>query len=195
MDPTVVEAVKTVLLEATKILGPAIVAALVTYKATRAHLELKIRELEQTHAYGAREHWFKYYKDRQDQLAKDHERLNEGLGRILGMASGYVEGNQETQSHLVSTLAETVLTFSKLTASEIEATACDMEENGLSDSPDRKKLISYLEPLCHIDQSATFESLKRNLFLILEVHQFLQRCNDTLLRQQMRRTFSRYVDA
>ncbi|MBU4510210.1 hypothetical protein KJ830_04075 [bacterium] len=53
-----IEGVKTItegIVEIAKILGPAIITALVGYKVGKSQIEVKLRELEKTHAYSASE--------------------------------------------------------------------------------------------------------------------------------------------
>jgi len=46
------------------VLGPAIITALVGYKVGKSQIEVKLRELEKTHAYSASEKLFEYYQNR-----------------------------------------------------------------------------------------------------------------------------------
>jgi len=66
-----IEGVKTItegIVEISKILGPAIITALVGYKVGKSQIEVKLRELEKTHAYSASEKLFSYYQNREKEL-------------------------------------------------------------------------------------------------------------------------------
>lgn len=195
MDAATVELIQTVATDAIKILGPAIIAAFATYKATQAQFEIKLQELEKAHEFGAREHLFRYYKDRQIQLSKEYEQLNHSLGNTLGYATGYVTGAEEEQSEFLATLAEYVEMYSKITPTEIDTTARDMEQNGLKETDDYKKLVAYVEPLRHLDSGKTLQALRKNIFAITDAYHFLQHCNQLLLQKQMTKVFTKYTEA
>jgi hypothetical protein len=91
MDPEFLRVVESVLLDGIKILGPALIAAIATYKGMKAQSELKLQERFKDHEFRAREHLFDYYKNRQVNLSKSHDELAESLGSLLGQASVYNE--------------------------------------------------------------------------------------------------------
>ena len=194
MDASTVELIETITTDAIKILGPAIIAAFATYKATQAQFEIKLRELEKAHEFGAREHLFKYYKDRQTQLSKDYEQLNHFLDNTLGFATGYVVGAGEEQSEFLSTLAEHVERYSKITPTEIDTTARDMEQNGMKETDDYRRLVAYIEPLQNLDKDKTLQALRKNIFAIANAYHFLQHCNQLLLQKQMIKVFTKYIE-
>lgn len=195
MEAATIELIQTIATDAIKILGPAIIAAFATYKATQSQFEIKLRELEKAHEFGAREHLFKYYQDRQVQLSKDYEKLNQSLGNTLGYATGYVAGAEEEQSEFLSMLAEYVEMYSKITPTEIDTTARDMEQNGLMETEDYRKLVAYVEPLRNLDKGKTLQALRKNIFAIVDAYHFLQHCNQTLLQKQMAKIFTKYIEA
>ena len=55
MDATTIEAIKPIVTDSIKILGPAIIAAYATYKATMGQLNIKIKDLDKKHEFGVRE--------------------------------------------------------------------------------------------------------------------------------------------
>lgn len=66
-----IESVKTItegIVEVAKIWVPAIITATVMYKIGKIQLEVKLRELEKSHAYFASEKLFEYYQNREKEL-------------------------------------------------------------------------------------------------------------------------------
>lgn len=195
MDTATTEMIKTITSDAIKILGPAIIAALATYKATQRQFEVQLKELEQTHEFGAREHLFKYYKDRQVQLAKDYEQLNRSLGELIGFATGYsAVGQKEEDIEFLSTIMQFANMYARTTPVEIETTTHDMERNGLKDTEDYKKLLAYSKSLQNLNNEVTLHALRRNVFIIVEAYHFLQHCNQALLQKQMEKVFTKYTE-
>ena len=196
MEPATIELIKVVATDAVKILGPAGIAAYATYQAAKAQFEIKLKELEKTHEFGAREHLFRFYKERQQKLSKDYERLSESLCHSLGYVAGYTEnGERCTDSSMLKTFGETVEIFSKIAPIEIDVTARDMKRNDLSNSEDYSRLSNYKKKITALSTEKTFEALKKNIFLILELYHFLMMINQMLLQHQIDKVFVKYTEA
>ncbi|MDZ7661397.1 hypothetical protein [Thiohalophilus sp.] len=194
MDAEVVRLIETVSLDAIKILGPAIIAAFATYKATKIQYEIKLQEITKGHEFKAREHLFDYYKERQAKLSMSHEELNRALSQLLGMSaasSDYDEG--DSTSKIVDSFSGISGLYTELAPFEIEATLKDFESKGLSEAIEYIKLQSYTDRLRDLQEPINYYSIKDNVFLLLEVYSFLERCNQILLETQIERLFSEYV--
>jgi hypothetical protein len=193
MDAATVDLIKTIGTDSIKILGPAIITALVAYKVAQRQLEIKLKELEKTHEFVAREHLFMYYKERQNKLAEGHEALADFLGQILGTATTIGAADKDIAEDMIPPVAELIVAYSNMTPAEIRITSRDMERSGLKDTEDYNRLIAYLEPIRNLDKSGTLSALRKNVFTILEAYHFLQYCNQSLLQREMDKVFARYV--
>ena len=195
MDPLIADLIKTISLESIKILGPAVIAAYATYRATKTQYEIKLQELTKSHEFKARENLFDYYKNRQQKLSKSHEELNNTLGQILGMAATV---DDEMESKSIDNLQSSYMSIAKLYAglipSEIDTTLADLEKKGLSNTPEYKKLAGFREIIKNIRENIGFEQLKENIFIMLEIYSFLERGNQLLLARQIEGVFSKYID-
>ena len=194
MEVEVAKVIETISIDAIKILGPAIIAAFATYKATKTQYEIKLNEITKSHEFKAREHLFDYYKERQIKLSKSHEELKNVLCQLLGMsisASDY-KGNNSI-GKLVDSFAGASSLYSGLAPFEIETTLRDFESKGLSETREYAKLQSYTDKLKDIQKPEDYPSIKNNVFILLEVYSFLERCNQMLLEAQIENLFSNYV--
>lgn len=187
---------KDIAIEAIKILGTAAIAAFATYRAAKIQFDIKLKELQSTTEFGAREHMFKYYTDRQDKLNNSYEKLSESLGCSLGHASGFVmgageEGANESKEYLKmwSGFADF---YAKTTPSEIDITARDMEKNGLKDTPEYERLIAYKDQISSLVQENTIESFRNCIYSVLEVLHCLQQCNQSILEKRIEEVFETY---
>jgi len=189
MEPATAE----LLTDAIKILGPAAIASWATYRASKAQLELKLKQTKSTQEFGARQHLFRYYRERQEQLAKDYAKLRGSLEEGLGFATGLADTLGDKSGLLIQTMAECISTYSAITPSEIEVTARDMEKNGLAETPDYEKLKSYKGRISELKLDRNLESLRKSTFTIVEAYHFLQHCNSKLLQTQMEKLFGRYL--
>jgi len=192
VEPTIFELIKDITPDAIKILGPAIITAIVAYKISKAQSELKLKEIEKTQQFKAREHLFIYYKERQKQLAQDFAKLSDSLEHDLGLVAGLTDTRADENSELIKTMAQYTQMYSAIMPIEIDITVRDMEKNGLTGIPDFEKLQSYQDKISHLATEKTFQTLQKNILIILEAYRFLQLCNQQLLQKQMEKTFHNY---
>ncbi len=193
MDPATINLIQTIATDAIKILGPAIIAAYATYYASKAHFQTKLKELDKTNEFSARKCLFDFYKERQEKLQKEYEKLTESLGQSVGFAAGVEEDDDQTIRNMLSTYTEMVLMHSKLTPVEIETTLRDMRQHNLESSSEYKKLESYIKRIKDLKPGATFDVLRENVFEIVEAYHFMLLCSHMVLQRQMDKVFSKYV--
>jgi len=191
MDPATIELIK----DAIKILGPAVIAAWATYMASKSHFELRLKEIETKQEFGARQHLFRYYKERQTQLAQEYAKLRGELEGTLGYVAGLTKGSGDEDSTLVRILSESMEMYSAITPTEIDITMRDMEKSDLTETSDYEKLKSCKEKISNLATEKTFQTLQKNIFTIVEVYHLLQICNQNLLQRQMEMMFQKYLGA
>lgn len=181
------------LTDAIKILGPAGIVAWATYRASRAQLELKLKEIKSAQEFGAREHLFRHYKDRQQQLAEEYTKMRGSLEETVGFAGGLREGSAREPAFL-DTMNEYTQMYCAIGPEEINVTLQDMDKDGLAETSDYQNLESYKDKIKTLQPSGDLRSLQRNIFIIVQAYHFLQHCNNKLLQTQMERTFRKYLD-
>ena len=189
MNPAIIELIE----DAIKILGPAIIASWATYRAAKSQFELRLREVESKQEFGARQHLFHYYKERQNQLSQEYSKLRGELKETLGFAAGINEDTGDEDSKIVKLLSESMEMYCAITPIEIDITMRDMEKNSLTKTADYEKLKSYKEKINNLATEKTFQSLQKNTFTLVEVYHLLQICNQYLLQRHMEIMFQKYL--
>jgi hypothetical protein len=194
MDTATIEAIKTVAIEAIKILGPAVIAAFATYKLSKIQFTSKLKELERRHEFNAREVLFNYYKNRQSKLSDDYTKLTGSLNQVLGQAAAFTELTEEQSDKFMKILSEDINLFSKITPTELKLIAKDMELNGFKESEEYSKLISFKDVMNNLEKGNSLDSLQRNINSIIEVYHMIIVCNDMLIQKQMDKLFKKYLE-
>lgn len=191
MDPLQIDLIKTVSLEAIKILGPAVVAALTGYWAARLQYVSKLKELERSNEFNARQQLFDYYKNQQAKLAERHKELADGLGQVLAFAA--VADDDEKNTKIVKAFMGTVSTYISIVPFDIDMTRRDMKTKGLEATDEYQKLGEYHDSSLNLKSGESFETTQANVYILFEIYSFLERCNQLLLERQMEGLFSKYM--
>lgn len=193
MSPEVASLLQTVLLEAIKILGPAIVAAYAAYKAASVQLDVKLHEVAKANEFKAREAIFLHLKERLVHIEQKNEKLNEELGRMLGVAAGYHEGSGTEPVEYVDIMSRSVHAAARLAPVEISATLNDMRMSSLTSSEEFKALSGRQDFQIDTFEPYSYPKLKSNVLSLIETYDLLGMCNRLLLQKQMERAFSPYI--
>lgn len=194
MSPDELAVVKDILLEAIKILGPAIITAIVGYKYGKLQVTLKLKEMDKTHEFSAREHIFNYYKERSKQLLERQGQLNKSWGEVVGVAIGFTLGAKEESSEFLQMMGETVRDFSRLAQMEMLITKKDMEKNKLHELPEFNEILSYVKEVGNLNQDNTLPALRKNITTLLEIYTHLYYCQQLLLEKAGGEIFKKYLD-
>lgn len=195
MQPEVVSLIQTVLLEAIKILGPALVAAYAAYKAASVQLEVKLHELTKGNEFKAREAIFLHLKERLVHIDEQNEKLNTELGRMLGFAAGYQDGFGTEPTEYVDIMGRSVQSIAKISPIEVSATLNDMRRSSLASTEEFQALSARQAIKFDTSEPYTYEALKSNVLQLIETYDLLGMCNRLLLNKQMERAFSPYIGA
>jgi hypothetical protein len=191
MDANLIEAIKTIAIT----LGPAIIAAYATYKATMGQLNIKLRELEKKHEFGVREQLFNYYKDRLESLSGSYATLQSSLAQLIGMTTTMSDVDIEIEfSGLALTLFEFAELESRKSLLDIKTNIMYMDQEGLKGNEDYNKLMSFVKPLQNLGKEKTFQVIRTNIFIISEAYHVLQRCHQILIGKQMDLIFKKYIE-
>lgn len=194
MDPALAGLIEAVALDALKILGPAIVAAVATYKATKVQYELKLKELERSQSFKARENLLEHYRQQKSRVDEVYNSLSNTLGQILGMASSASLESASKIDDFTSTMVGVADMYVGMAPFDIRMTLRDMASLNLTQEEEYRKLESYLDQASRLDVTREFEQLKNNIYTLLEIYGFLGRCNHLMLEKQIHSLFEGYVE-
>lgn len=182
-----------VISDAIKILGPALITAYVAYKATKAQMTLKLKEMDKSHEFGARKYIYNHYKERSRQLLKSYEGLNNGLGTLMGYTIGYSLGDKENAAEFMQTMSNTIRSFSTLAPMELRITKKEMEKKRLHDTSEFAELDSYIEKVKNLNQEDSMSALQKNIVFLLEIYAYLYYCQQLLLEKESDKIFQKYL--
>ncbi len=190
MSPDGWAVVKDISLDAIKILGPAIIAAYVSYKLAT----IKLKEMDKTHEFGAREHIFNYYKERSKQLLERQGQLNASLSKLMGFAAGFTLGVGQDASEFLKTMSDMIRDLSRLEKLELNITKKDMKKNKLNEIPEFNEIDLYAKEVENLSQDNTLPALRKNITTLLEINTHLYYCHQLLLEKTGGEIFKKYLD-
>jgi len=157
------------------VLGPAIITALVGYKVGKSQIEVKLRELEKTHAYSASEKLFEYYQNREKELNESYNSINKDMGFLLGMTSALTENDE-----LLNNTIKMYDLYEKTLPYQIKLTLRDLKKYNLQETEEFRNLESFLDQKALQDQKKNWSD---KVFYLLEVYFYLQICNRMILEE------------
>ncbi|WP_193003554.1 hypothetical protein [Aeromonas simiae] len=91
MNLTLSNLIQRIPIKALKLLGPAIVAAIATYKAAALQFNATLQQLRENNELTARQHLFDYYKERQKRLSKGYSSLTYSMDQVLRVNASVAE--------------------------------------------------------------------------------------------------------
>ena len=194
MTPELLAVIQAVLLDAIKILGPAVIAAYAAYRAAFIQIELKLKELERGHQFQARSAIFTDLKERLAHIDQQTEKLNAELGHILGFASGYRMGDTKDEpNEVIDLMLRAAEAAAKAQPLETSVVLADMRAASMASSQEYAALLARQAVQLPISGDQTYERLKVLVVEMLETSHLLGVCTRLLLRAEMNRVFAPYL--
>jgi len=192
MDPTLAELLNSLIGDALKIIGPAVIAALATFKATKVQYELKLKEIESSHGFKAREALVDHYKQQAQRFDEAYDSLNNTLGQLLGVSASMAEG-KETLDELTSSMAGIADMYIAMAPFDVKIALRDLKEQKLDNTEEFIKLQEYKEKASTLKATRVPEELQNNIYSLLEMYSFLSRCNTLTFETKVNLIFTKYV--
>jgi len=186
VNPEIAQMIESGLVEAVKILGP----ALITYFAASSQFKVRLQELERSNDFKSREHLFTYYEKRQDRLDESYHAISEGIGMVLGMsASAGAEPSADTL-HGIESFAVLLHTYIAIVPTDVEIVLRDLARKKLSEGEEYRQLNSKKSMITELAPGATKEQLRLCAVSLLTVYASLERCNQLLLEKKIESMFN-----
>lgn len=193
MDPTLAQLIDSVCVEAIKVIGPAVVAAIVAYKAASLQFQATLQQLRENNEFSARQHLFEYYKERQKRFSESYFNLVSSLSQVLG--ANAAAGDDEPDGSLKAML-DTFTSLAQLHLGaapfEVKLVLRDMKQKKLEEIEEYKELEAKQALLSGLVIGKDFESKRAAVFSMIEVYGSLERCNQLLLEREIDFLFSKY---
>jgi hypothetical protein len=182
-----------IVLDAVKILGPAVVAAYAAYKAASVQIELKLRELESQNSFRARELVFNHLREKLAHIEKEAQKHDNELGKILGMAAAEFEASPDNQpTEYIKILVSTLKVSLTTAPSEARSLLVQMRLAGLEGTEECKQLTTWDKNFREIEASMSYSGLKNMILSLVETYQVMGACTRKLLEYQIERTLTPY---
>lgn len=185
MDVEIVNAIKEVLLEAVKVIGPAIVAGIAAYKAASIQYKLKLQELDKSNQFKAAEKLFELRKEWHKSIASGHKELKSELVQLQGMiAAG--KGNSE----LMDTISSVVRVYENrlpFALSKIERDFCELSEEY---TIERDDLIKAKELYNNLPEPT--DNAIEYINALIAIYSAVNNCNALILAQDLQNTMLQF---
>jgi hypothetical protein len=189
MSPATIQ----LLSDALKILGPAIIAALATYKGAQLYLKAKVSELASAGELRARENLFTYYKDRLEYLWAAAKDAGVGIGKLYAIIGTQGDEAEKAEPAALNELRGFVSVLSTLLMQEVGITRAELQQAQLEDSPQFRRLQELAAQPDHQEQPKTTKALLDRLAAIVETYSFLCHCTQVVLESRMKELWDPYL--
>jgi hypothetical protein len=136
MSPEVVNLIS----DAVKILGPALITAIVTFLIARVQIRAKVSEIVASGELKARESLFAYYKERGERLGASSKKFGEELGKMYGRIGAAGGDDEPFGGDFIELSAKLFGIASKMVPVELSIAKAELEFVGLEKSAELASL-------------------------------------------------------
>lgn len=191
MDAELLKVITSVSTDAIKILGPAIITAIVGYKAGQVQLELKIKEIERNNKFKAHELLFNYYKGWQSHITKRYDQLTEMLGSI----SGVIAASADKEGLPLSEFAFKCFgSYVKTAPYDVDIALRDMDKVKDKYRIEYELLVEHKKLALSLRKAGDAGAIFKTIADLIEIYGHLNRCVNLMIEEQARESLSPYLD-
>jgi hypothetical protein len=185
----------SIISDAIKILGPASLTAWLGYKAAKVQFDIKLREVDKSHEFNAREHLFQLFRERSNRLHKGFSNLMQSLGELVTNAAVLTEFEEDNFKGFRQSLNTLIVHMCNLTPMNVKVTKIELEKAGLDDIPEFQELDSCISKIMTLSKDdSSVPGLIQNTGALLEVYALITYCNDLVIDKQTEDVFSKYLE-
>ncbi len=189
MDPELYKMTMAVVSDSIKILGPAIITAIVGYKAGKSQLLLKLEELNKNNEFTARERIFDFHKEKLAKIDESITILNEGLGQCAGMTLA----DMDDQMNLSLFVKKYVILYIRDLPYQLDKISDEMEKYSDEFISEREQLREHIERSIDIKEPTTPEEITSVIAELIENYRFVSRCIRLLIEKEAFEIFKPYI--
>jgi hypothetical protein len=189
MDPQSYKATIDVISDAVKILGPAIITAIVGYKIGKSQLLMKIKELNKNNEFKAREKIFEFHKEKLVKMDESIKNLNEGLGHLVGMTLA----DLDDKMHLSSFVNKYIVVYINGLPFYLKQTYDELKKYSDEFNHELELLLDYKKRAEHISKPENPEDVQTTIVELIEIHSFANHCNRILIEKEALEIFKPYM--
>lgn len=190
MSPEVYEVTVNAVLEIAKILGPAIITAIVGFRAGQLQLKQRIYELEKGNEYKARETIFNFHREKLEKTDESLASLNSAMGTLSGMALAD-QKDEKFITQFVSTHLTPYIQGLEFNLSHVYDELLKHKDH----LPREIKLISgYLDDVCEIVVPTSHVSVQETIVKLIEIYGHCSHCIRCIVELEALDIFSPYTN-
>ena len=178
-----------VIADSIKILGPAIITAIVGYKAGQFQLKQRVEELKRNNEFNARDKIFEFHKEKLAKVDESISNLSEGLGRFSGMALA----EREDDLMFTTFVARYLTSYIKVLPFQLNHINDELIKYA-DEMPREVELISkYLEEAPRIESPSDPEAVQSTIVKLLEIYGSCSHCLRSLIEKEALDIFEPYT--
>lgn len=189
MDTEILRTISSISTDAIKILGPAAITAFVGFKAGKAQLELKIKEMESSNKFKAREHLFKYHKEWQSHISRRYDQLTETLGSIAGVMAADKDGEMGLNPFALKFFGS----YIKSAPHDVEMAIRDLENYKEKYKLEYELLLEHKIQTYSLRRAGDIDTVFRTIADLIEIYGHLNRCAHLLVEEEAKKALKPYL--
>lgn len=189
MDPEITKIILSIVSDALKILGPAIVTGVVAFKTGKSQHILKLKELDKNNEFKAREKIFAYHREKieENKVAVGH------LGNELGQISGMLLGGGEEDADLSEFMNGYISVYLDKLPFDMALVKKEMELYPKEFEEEKVKIRKLSESIEGLKKPTDARSIHHVVTELLRTYHFLGHCIRLLIEKEAMEVFRPYV--
>ena len=189
MDTESYKVTMNVISDAIKILGPAIITAIVGYKVGKYQLLIKIKELNKNNEFKAREKIFEFHKEKLAKVDESIKGLNEGLGKLAGMAMADFDDKLQISSFVNKYL----LVYINGLPFQLKQTYSELKKYSEECNQELDRLQVYLQRAEKVSKPENPEDAHTVIVELIEIYSFASHCIRIIIEKEALEIFKPYT--
>lgn len=189
MGPELYKMTMDVVSDAIKILGPALITAVVGYKAGKSQLLLKIEELNKNNEFKAREKIFDFHKEKLAKADESIASLNEGLGQLAGISLADIDDELNFSSFINKYL----VVYIEGIPFQLNHINDEMKQYSGEFPRESEQLRKYMVRSEEIERPGTPEDAHSTILELIEIYGFTSHCIRLIIEKEAIEIFKPYT--
>ena len=189
MDLELYKMTMDVLSDAIKILGPALITAVVGYKVGKSQLLLKIEELNQNNEFKAREKIFDFHREKLAKVDESIASLNEGLGQFAGMTLA----DMDDELNFSSFINKYLVIYIEGIPFQLNHINDEMKQYSCEYPREHEQLNKYMAHTEEIEKPSTPEEAHSTIVELIEIYGFASHCIRLIIEKEALEIFKPYT--
>jgi len=178
------------ILDVVKILGPAIVTAIVSYKVAKIQIDIKKIEVTKNNQYKAREKIFDYEKEKIEKIETSTNELRNMLYSMAGYISEGISKNDTNWLFFSSTVKNKITVL----ASEFKSLSFKLSEQRINYEDEYEELEGFVKEIDCNPLSLEPDSLQETIMRLIDMYTFIGSCLQSIAESEAKKIFQEYLN-